>query len=349
VVILADACVDPERGFHMGTVPLDLDGQAIPVIRPRKDEVMDPLKTQLEEQAERERQEHWRLLYVALTRAEERLYIGGALGAADRNGPPAESWYAAVERAMRGLGHEWQADPLWSEALVHGAAKPSAGARAPDKAVPVPELPGWLLEPAPEEARPPRPLTPSAIEADDVPEPPPTPSMRAGAERGRLLHQLFERMPGTATSERGLLADAWLARSAGIEDADARRSLVAAADAVIADPRFADIFHPEALAEAPIAAVTPDGSVISGTVDRLLVTKERVRLVDFKTGQSVPGSAAAIAVPHLRQMAAYVAALEVIFPGRQVEAALLYTAGPVLHVLPEALLAPYRPGVRTDG
>jgi ATP-dependent helicase/nuclease subunit A len=73
------------------------------------------------------------------------------------------------------------------------------------------------------------------------------------------------------------------------------------------------------------------------------VTDERVLVADFKTGRSVPASLAEIPVPHLRQMAAYRAALAVIFPDRKVDAALLYTSGPKLHRLPADLLARYEP------
>jgi ATP-dependent helicase/nuclease subunit A len=44
----------------------------------------------------------------------------------------------------------------------------------------------------------------------------------------------------------------------------------------------------------------------------------------------VPGSADAVPTSHLAQMTAYSEALRVIFPGRAVRAALLYTAGPKL-------------------
>jgi ATP-dependent helicase/nuclease subunit A len=167
--------------------------------------------------------------------------------------------------------------------------------------------------------------------------------MRAAAERGRLLHQLFERLPGVAAADRAGLADAWLERSAGVADPQLRRTLVADACAIISDPAFADLFGPDSLAEAPIAAVTADGAVVSGTVDRLLVEPGRVRLVDFKTGRAVPRTPAEIPAAHLRQMAHYAAALRVIFPDRPVEAALLYTSGPVLHALGEAQLRAVEP------
>jgi ATP-dependent helicase/nuclease subunit A len=50
---------------------------------------------------------------------------------------------------------------------------------------------------------------------------------------------------------------------------------------------------------------------------------------------------------HLRQMAAYAAALAVIFPDRPVAAALLYTAGPRWIELPAQSLAAHKPRYRT--
>ena len=108
---------------------------------------------------------------------------------------------------------------------------------------------------------------------------------------------------------------------------------------------FADLFAPDALAEAPIAAVVAGGHVVAGTVDRLLVTEVRILVVDFKTGRLVPRDPDDVPPHHLRQMAAYVAALRVVFPGRAIEAALLYTAGPRLVALPPAVLAAHEPGL----
>ncbi|WP_420140435.1 PD-(D/E)XK nuclease family protein, partial [Sphingomonas sp.] len=90
--------------------------------------------------------------------------------------------------------------------------------------------------------------------------------------------------------------------------------------------------------------VLPDGTVVAGTVDRLVVEEDRVLLVDFKTGRRVPASVAAIPIHHARQMAAYAAALRVVFPGRRIETSLLYTAGPRLLPLPDELLDTHKPG-----
>jgi ATP-dependent helicase/nuclease subunit A len=318
------------------------DGEPVPVFRPRKEELAEPLRSRLEAQDRLDREEHWRLLYVASTRAEERLFVGGAVGPRDRDGPPQASWYRAVEGALAGLGCEWIDSLAWGRELRFG--DPLKPGRRPSAATEQrTSLPDWLRRPAPEEERPPRPLAPSALGEDDVAHPPPGPEQRQAALRGRLLHRLFERLPGADPERRRELGGRWLEQAAGVVDADFRESLLDDACRVIEDPRFAALFAPDGLAEAPIAAVIGDGLVVSGTVDRLCVGDDRILVADFKTGRNIPASANDVPAAHLRQMAAYQAALRIIFPDRPVEAALLYTAAPVLHPLPDALLSAHLP------
>ena len=153
--------------------------------------------------------------------------------------------------------------------------------------------------------------------------------MRAAALRGIWIHQLLERLPAIEPDARPAAADRWLERSAGVSDAEARETIVAQVCGIISDQRFLALFGPNSLGEAPLAATLPDGRVIAGTVDRLLVEDDRVSVIDFKTGR-VPSTDADLPVSHRRQMEAYVGALGVIFPGRVICAALLYTAGPKL-------------------
>lgn len=343
LVLLADACVDP------GSAPRsllrwapDAESDPLPIFRPKAAERGGPLDAVVEQAATRDLEEHWRLFYVAATRAEERLVIAGALGPRAQGVAPPSSWYAAADRAFAALGVEGDGErmfrgtgPTGPAAAPKPAGKPSA---------PVEPVPDWARTPAPIEARPPRPLAPSSLGGDEVSDPPPTPSLRAAAERGRLVHALLERLPAVAPEGRALAAERWLASVGGVPDQTMRAAIASDVLRVLDDPRFADLFGPEALAEAPIAAVIDDGIVVSGTVDRLLVQPDRVRVVDFKTGRRAPASIDAIPPYHLRQMAAYVAALGVIFPDRRIEAALLYTAVPIMFTLPNALLAAHKPG-----
>jgi ATP-dependent helicase/nuclease subunit A len=127
------------------------------------------------------------------------------------------------------------------------------------------------------------------------------------------------------------LALKWLERM-GVGDG-ARREIAEAACSLMANPDLADLFGPGTLAEAPIVATLPDGRVIAGTVDRLCIGAQLVRVIDFKTGRAVPPDLASVPPAHRAQMQAYAEALAAIFPGRRVEASLLYTAGPKLITL----------------
>ena len=342
LVILADATVDPTRsprGVLKWRIDPELD--AVPIFRPRKEEAGAVLGETIADQEARDLAEHWRLFYVAATRAEEQLVIAGALGPQAKGVLPAESWYAAADAAFASLG---VAGGPEEPRIYRGQAPASALPlrRREEEVAGAGEIPDWARRLAPVPARPPRPLAPSSLGDDAVANPPPTPAMRAAAERGRQMHALFERLPALPPTEWATAADLWLERSAGIEDAVERAELSAAVLRVMqAHP---DLFGPDALAEAPIAATVAGGFVVSGTVDRLLIDDSRVRVVDFKTGRNVPESEADLPTYHLRQMAAYVEALRVIFPNHEVEAALLYTAGPALFPLSDALLIRHKPG-----
>ncbi|WP_423602338.1 double-strand break repair helicase AddA [Sphingomonas sp. MS122] len=346
LVILADATADPQGGNRGGFVkwaPEGHDGPAFPVFRPGKAERGGPADAAVALADARELEEHWRLFYVAATRAEERLVIAGAIGPKAKGKAPAASWYAASRAAFDALGvaeDEGERTFSGSRPQPPVARKP----RGAEVAAAGGELPDWVRSSAPVEARPPRPLAPSSLGDDLVADPPPGPALRAAAERGRLIHALLERLPAVTPERRADAAARWLAGAGGVADAAVRAELAAAALGVLADSRFAALFGLEALAEAPIAAVVAGGHVVSGTADRLLVAEDRVLVVDFKTGRRAPASLDDVPPYHVRQMAAYVAALEVVFPGRRVEAGLLYTAGPILFALPDDLVAAHKPG-----
>lgn len=332
LVILADATHDPDKvggTTSIMDVPLPGIGE-LPVIRPRKDECAPIFRTLIDAARDADRQEHWRLAYVGLTRAAERLVIAGAK---PKRGISAGSWHAASTRAMQSLGAAAIELEGWGHALVwEGGVAPLPKAKAGKAALGPIVVPDWLRRPAPVEARPPRPLAPSQIIEDRDAAPPPTPEMREAARRGMLLHSLFERLPGVAAADRMGLAQRSLER-AGVA-VPVREEIVSLACSLISDPAFANLFGPDALAEAPIAAALPDGRVIAGTVDRLCIGPDLVQVIDFKTGRAVPADVGSVPSTHRAQMEAYAEALKVIFPGRRIEASLLYTAGPKLITLP---------------
>ena len=324
VVILADSTADPAKvGGVQSAIDIPVAGHRVPVLRPRKAEQIWPFDEVIANSRMLDLQEHMRLLYVGMTRAIDRLVVAGI----DKGDRPENCWHLRVERALLGLGSEWEPDEDWDQVLRYrgevtgGATRP----KGQQPVVPPPEIPAWAIAPAPIESRPPRPLAPSALAADSEPATRPSPEQRRAAERGSIIHALLERLPDVAPQQREQAALRWLERSAGIAEASERQDIASAVCGLIADDRFSALFGPGSLGEAPIAATLADGRVIAGTVDRLLVEPERVLVVDYKTGRA-PGRAEDIPLSHRLQMDAYRQALGVIFPGRQVSAALLYTA-----------------------
>lgn len=342
IVILADATGNPHtspvRDLALTEQVPGGGGLAVPLPFLRNDE-KPPQVLEVEAAAKAEDMaEHWRLLYVAMTRAEEALFIGGALGRREKV-PNEDSWYARLAPLFPG---DLLADEIWGGRSENGTrAAPIALVEA-DKAA-MAALPHWAVTPIGPEPRPPRPLAPSAAGEDQGSDPPLPPDVVAkAARRGVLMHSLIERLPDLAVEQRADKGSAWLARMAAEFSPADHADMLARAMAVIAAPEWADLFGPGAMAEVPLAA-TVDGQVIAGTADRLLVEEGRVLVADFKTARRPPTSLAEVPQSTLRQMGAYAAALGVIFPGRTVEAVLLYTQTPQLIAIPAETLSLHKP------
>ncbi|KPF65031.1 double-strand break repair helicase AddA [Porphyrobacter sp. AAP60] len=349
IVILADATGAPGEA---GDLALEDDvlghnsdhdhARKVPLPPLSKDERAGRIEEAAEAANTAAMQEHWRLLYVALTRAEEALFIGGSLNKneAKKREPHPDSWYARLCPLFEG---DEISDPLW---LWRKESGERADPLVPDDAPQVvaderPELPHWMVTPIGPEPRPPRPLAPSGAGEESGAEPPlPPEAMRNAARRGSLIHRLLERLPDVPDADRFEAARRWLARQANDLDTAAHDEMISSALGVLDHPQFAALFSSQALAEVPLAA-TIGGIVVAGTVDRLLIEDNRITVVDFKTTRRPPASADEIPAATLRQMAAYVAALESIYPDREVRSGVLYTHSPVLFELaPEQLSGP---------
>jgi ATP-dependent helicase/nuclease subunit A len=328
VVVLADAA-HQRRRRNDGHVRIGHHGLSLPLFHPKKQDSPAAVVAALDAIEVREQQEDLRLLYVGLTRAADHLFIGGAVSGkyldkiADGS---RDCWHVRLAPVLESLPGVERIETAHGGMLRHRAGRwmpPVAGGGplSPDPAQQ--KLHDVLTSAAPPPPRPSRPVTPSGL-PEPPPEGPAAEAMRAAAQRGSWIHSLFERLPAVPPDAREAQALAWLGR----QGAGAQASAIAAQVlAVMADPAHEALFGPQSLAEAPVAGLV-EGQAIAGIVDRLLVESDRVLVVDFKTGLSVPGSFAAASVAHRRQMAAYRAVLAQAFPGRRVDVALLYTSGP---------------------
>lgn len=345
IVILADTALAPDTPDELmlaETLLGEATGRLVPIPSMPKDQRAGPLVHAHATATAELMQEHWRLLYVAMTRAEEALFIAGSLGPreAKKGVAPNESWYA---RLLPLFENEPVASDIWGAKRHWGALAPLPAATS-TPIEPLTPPPAWLDRPAQAEPRPPKPLAPSGLgESEDAARPLPAHVTAAAARRGVLIHALLERLPAVPRAGREARATAWLSRQAPEFDDAERADVLASALQVVDTPEFTDLFGPDALAEVPLAAQV-GGQVIAGTADRLLVRPHEIVVCDFKTARRPPMGLDDMPAATLRQMAAYVAALEVIYPDRPVRAVVIYTQTPLLVALPAALMTDFKAG-----
>jgi ATP-dependent helicase/nuclease subunit A len=295
----------------------------------------------------RDEAEGLRLFYVALTRARDRLVLCGRI-AADAKLENVAGWYRAAASAFthaRIQPHTREAQTgdfafqrFGDDPLTTTPALPLRGG------VDHP-LPAWAAQPPAPEPAPLRYASPSALgdTADRGLAPSPLAAV-AGLgryRRGDLIHRLLQVLPDLAPAARAEAAARLLAAERDLSR-EQREEMAAAAFAVLDDPVFAEVFGPGSRPEVSIAgraAALPPGLAISGRIDRLVVTPDRVLVVDFKSNRPAPARIEEADIAYRLQMAVYAAVLGELYPGRRIEAALVWTDGPKLMAVPEKVMA----------
>jgi len=346
IVFLPDTCSLPPSGLdphiHWGGDGGDGDFVLWRPAKPDEDAVAAELHRRARAEIERE---HRRLLYVAMTRARDRLYV---CGFENKRGRDPGCWYDLIEPAVRASGVETTpASGDMVVRVVESQTAPPDGRAARAATAEVKPSPAWVLvDPAPE-PEPAKPLAPTRPIEDEPPVS--SPLGRDDGERfkrGLIVHRLLQSLPDVAPDRREAAARAFVARPALALAKDARDEIVAETLAVLDHPDFAHLFRPGSLAEVPIAGVVGvagNARAISGQVDRLVVGDDTVTVVDFKTNRPPLEREDDVAPAYLRQMAAYRRALATIYPGRAVEAVLVWTAGPRLMRLSPRILDAHSP------
>jgi ATP-dependent helicase/nuclease subunit A len=292
--------------------------------------------------------EYRRLLYVAMTRAADRLIIGGCMPG-NRNVLRPLSWYDLIEKGLGNSGLHMQNVPPPDGVVKRFSraedASPAAGAAAAETSATAIPLPAWLRTPAPREARIDNFVRPSdsdeatghIVRTDEA-----VRLRKLALLRGKLVHRLLQSLPDVPSDGRREAALRYLARNAGEWAEGARETLAAQVLALIDDTRFASVFAAGSRAEASIVGrVDRPGRtpvLVSGQIDRLVVTPAEVLIVDYKTNHGPPTAIAGAPVAYIRQLALYRAVLARLYPLLPVRAALLWTETPEMMEIPAPAL-----------
>ena len=272
--------------------------------------------------------EYRRLLYVALTRARDRLYICGyetKLGREDG------CWYDLVSNAMTRLNANEITDADGASIKRFGDVPTKTAARGEVVSARAPiVLPPWVQASAVEEPVL-RHVTPSvAVGRSGARTTPSDMAVTSHAmERGRVIHRLLEHLASAPAASWSSLAfqmasaalpDPALAQSAAAEALRARRDLL-----------VAHIFGPGSYGEVPLRGLIQwQGEAVdmAARLDRILIGEREVTIVEFKTDRVVPKRDSAIPRPYVTQLALYRVAVARMFEGQTVNCGILWTAEP---------------------
>jgi len=311
-------------------------------------------------------EERHRLLYVAMTRARDRLYVAGFEG---KMGRASGCWYDLIDAALRPVLQEVEGPRgtkvlRWSESQSAPPGEPRHALIDDSIAEP---LPAWATQPAPREPNPTIPLAPSRLEAyapDDEGEPlatqpgarhadqpvNPSPTTLASEDRilrGTLTHALLEHLPSLPKADWNNAAIEFIEMRGTDLSPRVRVSIVEESLAILNAPEFTALFGPRSRAEVPIVAhiANPKSKGLPfkliGQIDRLVDQGDEVLIVDYKSNRQAPTTVEGVAPAYLFQLAAYSLALRTIYPGRAVRTALLWTETPRIMKIPAKVLDAY--------
>jgi ATP-dependent helicase/nuclease subunit A len=334
VVFLVDTTSSPSdtQRLRLIQVPRGNGGEVVVWGGRKADDpnpVVDARKAMLEETED----EYRRLLYVAMTRAADRLIVGGCMPG-NMNSVRKLCWYDLIDKGLAGSGLEKQ-----TVEMPHGPvtrfARPgdvaALGAPATSAAEQI-ELPAWLRSPAPREHIDDDLVRPSGQAVGDgraVRTGESVQSRALALRRGTLVHRLLQSLPDLPAERRHEAALGFVARNAPDWTEPDRTALAEKVLGLIAEQRFAAVFAAGSRAEVAIVgrlerAGRPP-ALVSGQIDRLVVTPNEVLIVDFKTNQTAPNSAAGAPAAYVRQLALYRAVLTRLYPQKPIRTALLWT------------------------
>jgi ATP-dependent helicase/nuclease subunit A len=327
IVILPDTTSVPTRQKTERFLWPDQSGLAAPLWSSSSSNECATFSEAREALLENQFDEYARLLYVALTRARDRIYIMGL-----ENGPKQmeRSWYHMIEAAFNRMDNV--------EVLDNGRRRISAIQSAPakDRRTAKPtlapeETPAWLQHPPPADQAMPKPFSPSREESANLPAHSPLdPAQPYRFRRGIVTHKLLQFLPDIEDSMREDAARHYVARAGHDLPHSIQDSIVTETLAVLRDPDFAPVFGPGSLAEIPVTGRLSDGRIISGQIDRLIIGADTILIVDYKTNRPSPHNEKDVPDPYVRQLRAYRDALALIYPNHLISCALLWTDQPLL-------------------
>ncbi len=318
IVILPDTTRIPQCKREAGLLWEDDEIFLYPSCAADYEKICNRLK---ENQKQKMLEEYRRLLYVALTRAEDRLIVCGYR----KSHKPAENcWYNLFTKSFEQISEESPEKDF--RLLVSPQLLPfdENEKTKEEKTVFTPAV--WMTSTPPEETLFSRPYTPSRPEEEEpaVISPLSAASSSHLFKRGALIHRLLQFLPTVADDKRKILAQNFIARNNPELPKEEREKITGEVISLLNNPQFGSVFGPGSKAEVPVMGLA-SGKIISGQIDRLIIEPKRVVIVDFKTNRPAAKTPSQVPEIYRRQLAAYRSLLAEIYPDKEIISLILWT------------------------
>jgi len=298
-----------------------------PLFSSRKDNDPEIYRKAYEMRLKQEQDESYRQLYVAMTRATDRLYIGGYTKTKKQN---EDAWYFKILEAIQRYDGAQELDDgtlVISNPQTTDPDKVEKEGKAADD---VKTMPEWLFSEVGEEPLPPRPLVPSrpSEEDEDIVMSP----LLAGQEkrfvRGNITHKLLEFLPDLHKGSQVNAAQKFVSKQVSDFSSEVRESIVQEVLDIIHHPEYSPFFAKGSMAEVPVTGLMDDNRIVSGQIDRLVIDDNDIWIVDYKTNRPPPVDPANIPSVYRKQLKAYKDTIQEIYPKHTIHCGILWTDGP---------------------
>ena len=263
--------------------------------------------------------EYRRLLYVALTRAEDRLYIAGFTKNEDAN---EQSWYKLIENNL----HSNVALAADDTRIVYDIPQEvDVKIKKNNKKAIIEQTYDYtsILTPAPIESPLAKPYAPSKDTTDETDfSASPLADNGHFYLRGTVIHKLLQYISSLDENKRLAAAQIFLRKELPNFSSFEIQKII---DEVFnLCEKYKEIFDINSMAEVPIIG-EDGGKLISAKVDRLVIQDDKVIIVDYKTNRPAAKDLSEVPPQYLNQLRTYKLLLSKIYPDKQVESYILWT------------------------
>jgi len=278
------------------------------------DEVKDRMKFETEE-------EYLRLLYVAMTRAENELYICDYI---KNNGSKENCWYEIIKQAVEKSGAKRKRDDDMDGDILYIGDDDifdSNPVNCNKKNIECEPQNSYIIEDIldnisknKEKKLESKIINPSTYYAESVLKNPHEGSINI--ENGKLVHKLLEILPDSPRDEWDDIIDIYLKNKNNTQEI--KRVVLK----ILNDEKFNFLFSKDSKAEVPIFG-NLDGDIISGRIDRLAIIDNTIYVVDYKNTNTLPDFPPK---NYIKQLELYKKLLTKIYVGKNIKCFILWTA-----------------------